>query len=125
MGTAKDLTFDVLFPTEVCPVCGKEFMRRCKRHEWGYWANAPHGIALLCSSKCCKIFEERQFKESIKAVSTTKAYKVYKLMHRDGMYSAQAMREAGLASYSAVTAMELHKWKELEWLKAHNWEVSQ
>ncbi len=124
MGTAKDLTFEVLLPTETCAECGKQFVRKGRRSEWGYYVRTQRGYSLFCSGPCCKKFEDRQFMESVRHVASTVPYECYKLVTRDGLRQYEALKITGLKSYSAVTALILHQWRELEWLEKHNWEVA-
>ena len=119
----KNVTLDVLLPLEKCSLCGKPFIRKCARNEWGYYAKTQHGYMLFCSGPCCKQYEQKQFMDRVQEVYRSRNFKAYR-MHQNGRPKVEIMHELGLSSWGGVDGMELHRWQEIEWLKAHNWEVA-
>ena len=111
-------------PMDKCPECGKEFMRRCRRDEWGYYSRCGNGLTLFCGSKCLKAYEEREFMKRVKEVENSKAYAAFRLMERERMTAGDAIRAVGLKSDNVIHNMQLHRWKELEYLEAHGWTTS-
>lgn len=117
--------FDIIWPEykETCPQCGRPFIRTCRKDEWGYRERSMTGTVLLCSWKCCREYEKRMFMESVRAVANSDVFKTYRLVMLNDMTQAEAMKITGVSNYSRVHDMLNHKWKELEWLEAHNWEA--
>lgn len=120
MGVSYKNAFDHMMPEEVCPICGKTFIRRCHRDEWGYWANTGNGLMLFCSSACTKEYEERKFMGRVQEVLNSKAYAAY-MFTKKGMSNRDAIRAAGLRSDNAIQNLKLHRWRELEYLEEHGW----
>lgn len=116
------------FPEETCPVCGKKFLRRCRRDEWGYWYNASDSqlsglLVLLCSDQCSRKYAEMRLLRDVRRVAGTKCAQAIRL-HDGGMLAEEAARVVGLSSGSgSLYAYETTNWKELEWLRAHDWKV--
>jgi len=111
-------------PMDKCPECGKEYMRRCRRDEWGYYSRCGNGLILFCSGKCLRAYENRQFLKRVKEVEESKAYKALRMVERDNITSIDAIHAVGLKSEAAITNLKLHRWKELEYLEAHGWTTS-
>ena len=120
MVVEKVVNFDVLLPQEKCAWCGKPFIRKCARAEWGYYARTPHGYMLFCSGPCCKQFEEKQFMQRVQEVYKSRVFKAY-MMHKRGISKSEIIKKLGMTSWSGVDGMELHKWQGLKWLEAHGW----
>lgn len=116
-----------LLPSNKCPVCGQRFFRRCRRSEWGFWSDSMDGkIYLFCSAKCADKFDRERFLQSCRDTLQTKSFLVWKKVH-DGKSVAQ-VREEFKSSDRAIRHMvewiETMKFREVEWLEAHNWEVA-
>lgn len=118
------------FHEEKCPVCGKIFIRRCRRNEWGYWYNGAmfqntNHLTLLCSGECSKIYAEQRLRKDAIRIAGTKAYKALMLV-RGGMSITKAARTVGLSNEHIGAILDrlvdLH-WKEIEWLDQHPDEV--
>ena len=115
---------------EKCPVCGKKWIRRCRRDEWGYWYNnskmqTESYLTLLCSGECSKAYAEQQLRKSALRIAKTKTYKAL-LMYRDGMSLSNVARFLGINADhmgSMIIQMQDINWKEIEWLDRHPEEV--
>lgn len=121
MGVSYKNAFDHMMPEEVCPICGKTFIRRCNRDEWGYWASTSNGLMLFCSGKCTKQYEQQKFMDRVREVASSRAYAAYMLTIKQNMQVIDAIKAVGLKSDSAINNLKLHRWRELEWLEAHGW----
>ena len=127
MGTvdvmAYDNKFDHMLPMDRCPQCGKEFMRRCRRDEWGYWSKENGRLKLFCSSKCIKDYEERIWMEKVTEVANSKSFAAYKLTQTEGLDQRTAMQRVGVKSNNSITDLKVNRWKELQWLEDHGWAI--
>ena len=119
--------FEKAFPEEVCPVCGKTFIRRCRRNEWGWRHTNRNGkVTLLCTGECSKAYAEKAFMRDVRKLTKTKSYQVYKISVSEGISVKKAAERIGLGSYDASMQLLINNhWKELEWLQSHNWEVGE
>lgn len=117
------------FHEDTCPVCGKRFIRMCRRNEWGYWYNDSQSghtarLILLCSGECSKKYAEMRFMRDVKKVAQTKTYQAYRMVMTLGLSVAEAAKRVGITSYdSTMRLMQMNHWRELEWLEAHGWEA--
>lgn len=113
-----------LFPEEKCPVCGRRWIRYCRRGEWGYWykPSASGALTLLCSGECSKKYAEQRFMEDVRRVASTRYAQEIRLCEA-GMKREDAIRAVGLRHDHGINQFEDLNWKELDWLRAHNWEV--
>ena len=116
-----------LFPEETCPVCGKTWTRYCRREEWGYWYNSSESqieswLTLLCSAECSKRYAEQRFMEDVRKVAATRFAQEIRLTEA-GMPREDAIHAVGLRSDSGIKQFADFNWRELDWLRAHNWEV--
>ena len=115
------------FHEDVCPVCGKRFIRMCRRNEWGYWYNGNDNqlggsLTLLCSGECSKKYAAEKFLAKVRKVAGTKSARAIRL--RDGgMRTQDALRAVGLNLCYNLNIYEDEMWKEIDWLREHNWEV--
>ena len=107
-----------LIPIDKCSECGQEFVRRCAREEWGYRTKGPNGLILFCSAPCAKAYERRKFMKRVEETKTLPAYRARQLV-KAGMLKSEALRQVGLKHHAAINLLELHRWRELEWLDAH------
>lgn len=113
---------------EKCPVCGKKWIRRCRRNEWGYWYNASESqiesyLTLLCSSECSRKYAEMRFLVKVRKVAGTKSAAAIRLRD-EGMSTPEALKAAGLNANYSLSVYEDEMWQELDWLRKHNWEIA-
>lgn len=116
-----------LYPTETCPVCGKKWTRYCRRNEWGYYYNASESqidsyLTLLCSPECSKKYAEMRMLEKVRKVARSRSAQALKLIDQ-GVPYADAMKAVGMHPTYSLSVYEDVMWQEIEWLRAHNWEV--
>lgn len=116
-----------MYPEETCPVCGRKWTRYCRRSEWGYYYNASESqiesyLTLLCSAECSRKYAEAQLMKDVRKFISSKSGQAIKLI-MCGMPTDDALKATGLNNGTGLTAMKEYHWKEIEWLKAHNWEV--
>ena len=116
-----DNQFAHMMPLDKCAECGKEFVRRCRRDEWGYWVHTKTGLKLFCCGQCADAFENRLFMESVREVTKTKAFAAYKMAKTKNMPMVQAARTVGVRGDQTIPSLEMNHWKELEYLEAHGW----
>lgn len=116
---------------EKCPVCGKKWIRRCRRNEWGYYydnsfSNQGTALTLLCSGPCSRQYAEMRLKKSALKFARTKAWRFLQL-YRSGLSKSEIARREGMLQESVYTLIEdaetLH-FKEIEWLDQHPGEIS-
>lgn len=123
----------ILFPEEVCPVCGKTFI---KRKDWGCVVTARgNGISSnsrfvrLCSIPCMKQYEKILDEKDAKHAATLRCCKSYKLHVIDGLSTEETAARLGHKRPAYVNsdcnfANDVY-WKEIEWLEKHNaWGVA-
>lgn len=116
-----------LLPSSTCPVCGKQFFMRCRKHEWGFWSESyDGGIVIFCSAKCADTYDRDRFLQSCRDVLQTKSFRAWKMAY-DGKTISQISQELSI-SYNAVQHMlnwiNGLRFREVEYLEAHNWEVA-
>jgi len=115
------------FHEDVCPVCGKHFIRMCRKNEWGYWYNASETqtgtcLTLLCSGECSRKYAQSRFLMKVRKVARTRSARAIRL--RDsGMKTQDALKTVGLNSNYNLHVYEDEMWQELDWLREHDWEV--
>lgn len=129
-GTRPKVTLEHMWPEETCPVCGKRFMRRCRRSEWGYWYNnSPSqliaNLTLLCSAECAKKFAEMRFFEHMRRFLSTKTSEAIRLMEMEHLSQYQAVKRAGLSNNGSLEWSYDLYWKEIEYLKQHDWKIEE
>lgn len=101
-------------------------MRTCRKSEWGYWYNdSVHGssLTLLCSAECSRKYADMMFMRDVMSVFNSKTGQAIRMIDMEGWSMHAAIRAVGVNSDACVYAMRNVRWKELEWLNAHNWEV--
>jgi hypothetical protein len=125
--SAAPYTYEKAFNEDTCPVCGKKFLRMCRRNEWGYWyGSGDDGLTLLCSAECSKKYAHDKFMASVRRVMRTKAFAVYKIIMQENIPAKEAAKRVGLTSWdSTLTQLKVNRWKELEWIEKHGWEAGE
>lgn len=123
-----DMTLENVWPEETCPQCGGKFYRRCSRREWGYWYNASESqltsqLTLLCSHECSRKYAEARLLEDVRRTMRSKCAQAIRLVETEHMTTQQAARKVGLTNPHSLESYEISRWKELDWLREHNWEV--
>lgn len=116
------------WPTETCPVCGTKWERYCRRREWGYYYNASESqiesyLTLLCSAECSKRYAEMRMAKRAEKTLRTRSAQVLRLIEKEGATRAEALAAVGIKDWGNVERYADEMWKELDWLRAHDWEV--
>ena len=111
------------FPEETCPECGRVFLRRCARKDWGWtYCGGYRKRTMLCSGECYKAFAARALRESAQKLARTRNYRYWHMMQVEGMSLSQIARAAD-RSVSMVNAgintLEAMHPDELEYLRTH------
>ena len=127
MSRKGDYTLERTLPEDICPVCGKPFLRMCRRSEWGYYYNGSmygHGsvLTLLCSDACSREFARRMFMRDVRDVLESKVGRALKIADTEGITLKAAAQRTG-ASLTAMDSIRNVRWKEVEYLRQHKWEV--
>ena len=129
---ATTITYDVLFPTLVCPVCGKEFLRRkdwgCVVTVRGSEASCNASRVRLCSIPCMKKYEADLLEKDARHAETLRCCQSYKLHMIDGLPVEEVQKRLGhgRGEYVMVDCRnaDVMYWQEIEWLNKHGWEVA-
>lgn len=59
--------------------------------------------------------------DRVREVASSRAYAAYMLTIKQNMQIMDAIKAVGLKSDNAINNLKLHRWRELEWLEAHEW----
>ena len=123
-----DYSYDHMWPEETCPVCGKKWIRMCRRREWGYWYNNSESqltsqLTLLCSSECSRKYAEDRLLKEVRKTMESRCAQAIRLVETEKLTYIEAARRVGLKTSHGIDAFKALRWRELDWLRAHNWEV--
>ena len=118
---------DLIGRHDTCPVCGKVFLRRCRRDEWGWWwKGEKKELVLLCSGPCAARYAEDRARSDALKIYHTKAYS-YRCQLRDGLTPIRIARRDHISPNTVsvmVQNLELYHWTELQWIEEHREEIA-
>lgn len=116
---------------QTCPICGKKWILRCRRDQWGYWYNNSFSqddrhLVLFCSGECSRAYADSKIRKTALRLVGTKAFKARQL-YKAGMCIADIARALhsapGSISHMITVIEDLH-YQEMRYLDRHPEEVS-
>ena len=119
-----EITLEHLFPTLICPVCGKEFLLQ---QDWGCVVSLKgtrYDSAKVCSIPCMKKLEDMLIEKEAMHARELRTVKTYKLYEIDGLSKEEIQQMLGHPTLDSVKNdvdnAETMYWREILWLDEHD-----
>lgn len=123
-----EITLEHIFPTLICPVCGKEFLLQ---QDWGCVVSLKgtrYDSTRVCSIPCMKKLEDMLIEKDALHARELRSVKTYKLYEIDGLSKEEIQKMLGHPTLESVRKdadlAETMYWREIMWLDDHDaWEA--
>lgn len=123
MRHSSKVTTEKLWPEELCPVCGKQWTRMCRKREWGY-AYTPRGsrngyTVLLCSGPCLREYARRDQKKSAEHVATLRCFRAWWMYDQEWLDRDEIARRLNTKRDDVKNMIELVEnmyWQEADYI---------